>query len=356
VSRTRSKNLDSAGLPPGTLFCAKDKCQVDARKFKILYDLLHFQQTELTKIDENVLLDGKQDNNFLWLDVLGAEDFQAIKALGDIFQLHSVVLEDIVNTEHRPKMELYANYLFIVVNNLYFQGKNHELKTEQIDIILGKDYVISFQETEDDTFKIIKGRLASKGGRIRDLQVDYLAYCLLDIVVDNYFKMIEVVAQRIEDLEEQLLSKNKQVNMNEIYNTRRDLLFIRRSVWPIREIISGLLRHESPIISRDIHVYLRDLYDHAVQIIETIELLRDMISNMLEMQLSAANTKLNEIMKVLTIISTIFMPLTFLSGLYGMNFKYMPELESPLGYPLMLLLMFSIFMGMLAYFKRKKWF
>ncbi len=355
MSRTRNKNVDSAGLPPGTLFCAKDKCQVDATKYRILYNLLNFQQSQIYKVDESIL-EGKSDNNYIWVDILGAEDFQAIKSLGDIFQLHSVVLEDVVNTEHRPKIELYENYLFIVVNNLYFSEKKRELKTEQIDIVLGKDFVISFQETEGDTFKIIKDRLARKGGRIRDLQVDFLAYCLLDIVVDNYFKMIEVVSLRIEALEEQLLSKPQETDIKEVYNTRRDLLFIRRSVWPVREIINGLLRHESDLMGKEMQVYLRDLYDHSLQIIETIELLRDLVSNILEIHLSNANTKLNEVMKVLTIISTIFMPLTFIAGLYGMNFKYMPELASPLGYPMVLIFMAMIFVGMLAYFKQKKWF
>ncbi len=253
-------------------------------------------------------------------------------------------------------MEAYDEYLFIVLKALFYDEKEKAIITDQISFILGKHYVISFQERESNLFDAVTERLKNGTWRIRKMGADYLLYSLIDIIIDNYFVILERLGERIDELEVQLVTSPRTEILKSIQTLKREMIFLRRSVWPLREVINSMERGESPLIESATQVYLRDIYDHTVQTIDTIETYRDMLSGMLDIYLSSVSNRLNEVMKVLTIIATIFIPLTFIVGLYGMNFEYMPELKWRWGYPSILLFMLAIGMCMIFYFKRKKWF
>ena len=278
-----------------------------------------------------------------------------LEKLGDCFGLHRLVMEDILNTDQRPKMEDFGEYLYIVLKMLS-NGKNGEVVTEQISIVVGSNFVLSFQEgIEGDVFNLIRERLRNGKGRIRKMSADYLAYSLLDAVVDNYFVILEKFGDKIELLEAELIENPTQKTVQRIYQLKRKLIFLHNAVWPLREVVSALSKHESSLIKEATAPYLRDVYDHVIHIIDSVDIYREMLSSMLDMYLSSVSNRLNEVMKVLTAISLIFMPLTFIVGVYGMNFKYMPELEWRYGYFITLLAMLGIGVGMFFYFKRKKW-
>jgi magnesium transporter len=245
--------------------------------------------------------------------------------------------------------------MYIVLKMFSYKDKSNEILIEQVSLILGPNFVLSFQEDVGDVFDPIRERIRNGKGKIRKMGADYLVYALLDAIVDNYFIILEKIGEQIEFIEERLVINPASETLNTIHKLKREMLFLRKSVWPLREVISSMERGESSLIKGTTKIYLRDVYDHNIQIIDTIETLRDMLSGMLDIYLTSISNRLNAVMKVLTIIATIFMPLTFLAGIYGMNFKYMPELEWKWGYPLILLIMFSIGISMLFYFKRKKW-
>jgi magnesium transporter len=238
---------------------------------------------------------------------------------------------------------------------LRYDEVENETKIEQVSIILGPNFVISLQESKGDVFDAIRERVRSDRGRIRKMAADYLAYALIDAVVDNYFIILEKLGEEIEDMEDELVSNPSPETLQNIHRLKREMIFLRKSVWPLRELISRLERWESPLIDKSIYIYLRDLYDHTIQVIDAIETFRDMLSGMLDIYLSSVSNRMNEVMKVLTIIATIFIPLTLIAGIYGMNFRYMPELESPWGYPIVYIVMLTIGVIMLIYFRRKKW-
>jgi magnesium transporter len=289
-----------------------------------------------------------------WVNVDGINQMALLKKLGDCFGIHPLVLEDIANTEQRPKAEEYEDYLFLVLKVL--SPAPAGITREQISLVLGKNWLITFQEgLEGDPFGPVRTRLENGQGRIRGEGADYLAYSLIDVVVDNYFHVLEQVAESIEAIEEELIVAPTQRTLAEIYRLKRELLFIHKAVWPLREVVSSMIRRESPLVKDQTIIYLRDVYDHTIQVIETLETLREMLSGMLDIYLSSVSNRMNSIMKVLTIIATIFMPLTFIAGLYGMNFKYMPELEQHWGYPAVLMLMAVVTVGMLIFFRRKRW-
>lgn len=289
-----------------------------------------------------------------WVNVEGVGEVPLLQQLADCFAIHPLVVEDIVNTDQRPKAEEYDAYLYIVVKMLTLRQGGTVF--EQVSLVLGPDYLLSFQEGLDgDPFGPLRERLRSGKGRLRSQGADYLAYGLLDTIVDNYFLVLESLGERIESLEEEVMGSPTPTTLKDIYRLKRELLFLHRSVWPLREVVNSLIRRESPFVRETTIVYLRDLYDHTIQVVETLETLRDMVSGMLDIYLSSVSNRMNGIMKVLTIIATIFMPLTFIAGLYGMNFRHMPELELRWGYPAVLLLMVAITAGMIVFFRRKKW-
>ena len=236
-----------------------------------------------------------------------------------------------------------------------FDGKENEAKSEQISIIFGADFVISFQEKEGDVFDAIRERLRSNKGRIRKLGTDYLAYSLIDAIVDNYFTILENLGEAIEEIEDRLVTNPTSETLQTIHDLKREMIFLRKSVWPLREVINRLERSESALINKSTFVYLRDVYDHTIQVMDAVETFRDMLSGMLDIYLSSVSNRMNEVMKVLTVIATIFIPLTFVAGIYGMNFRYMPELGQTWSYPAVLILMLVVALLMVVYFRRKKW-
>ena len=264
-------------------------------------------------------------------------------------------MEDVLNTDQRPKMEDFGDYMYIVLKMFYYDGKNNDTVEDQISLILGSNFVVSFQERQGDVFDPVREQIRSGRGHIRKSGADYLTYALIDTIVDNYFIILEKLGEKIEDAEEELLTNPTSQTLQAIHNLKKEMMFLRRSVWPLREIVSSLERDESALIKRTMLVYLRDVYDHTIQVAETTETFRDMLSGMLDIYLSSMSNRMNAVMKVLTIVATIFIPLTFVVGIYGMNFKYMPELEWQWGYYTVLSIMVVIGVLMIIYFKKKKW-
>ncbi len=351
--RLIKKRSKKAGLPPGTLVHIGEK---KAEKLKITvmdYDEEHFQEREIKAIEECFAF--KDAPTVTWINIDGLHQIEILEKLGECYRFHPLVLEDILNTDQRPKMEDYGDYLYIVLRMLNYTDKNSEIETEQVSLILGPNFVFSFQEKEGDVFDPIRERIRSGKGRIRKMGADYLAYALIDSIVDNYFTIMEKLGETIEFLEEKLVTQPIPETLQTIHELKRELIFLRKAVWPLREVISGLERGELVLVKETTRVYLRDLYDHTIQVIDTIETFRDMISGMLDIYLSSVSNRLNSVMKVLTIIATIFMPLTFIAGIYGMNFKHMPELEWRWGYPMVWLFVIAISVFMLIYFKKKRW-
>jgi magnesium transporter len=290
-----------------------------------------------------------------WINIDGVHKLDNIEKVGKHLKIHPLVLEDIVHTGQRPKMEDFNDYLFVVLQMLQYNEKENETKTEQVSIILGANYVISFQEDEGDVFDLIRERIRTDRGRIRRMGADYLAYSLLDAIVDNYFMVLEKIGENIEDIEDELIKNPAQEVLHAIHSLKRELVFLRKSVWPLREVISRLERWDSHLIDKSMDIYLRDVYDHTIQVIDALETFRDMLSGMLDIYLSSVSNRMNEVMKVLTIIATIFIPLTLITGIYGMNFKYMPELDWSWGYPMVYIAMLIVSGVMLVYFRRKRW-
>lgn len=347
----KPKRSKKAGLPPGSMIHIGSKKTEKVKITVISYNGKKFTEKEVKNAKD--CLKYRKKDSVTWININGIHKTEIISEIGKCFNLHPLLLEDIVNTDQRPKREDYGDYMFVVVKMLYYNEKG--INAEQMSIVLGPDYVISFQESEDDVFDAIRDRLRSGKGKTRELGADFLVYSLLDAIVDNYFGILEKTGEMIESVEEALTRDPGPKTLSKTHALRREMIFLRKSVWPLREVISGLLRSESKLISKNTDLYLRDVYDHTIQVIDTIETSRDMLSGMTDLYLSSVSNKLNEIMKILTIIGTIFIPLTFITGLYGMNFRYMPELEWEWGYPIALFAMAVVSVIMLVYFRKKRW-
>jgi magnesium transporter len=348
-----TKRSVKSGLPPGTLVHIGEKSDREIKITVLDYHAGGCEEKEIKALKECLYY---SDTSVVsWIDVEGLHEIEIVQQLGDCQGLHPLVLEDILNTDQRPKVEDYGDYLYIVLKMLRnVEGRG--IVTEQVSLVLGKNFVISFQEgMEGDVFNPIRERLRSGKGRIRELGSDYLAYCIMDAIVDNYFVVLERVGERIEHLEGAVVINPRPEMVRQIHQMKREVILLRKSVWPLREVIGALERRESKLISETVVVYLRDLYDHTIQVIDTIEASRDLLSGMHDVYLSSISNRLNEIMKFLTIIGTIFIPLTFIAGLYGMNFQNMPELRWQWGYYACLVLMLSVAVSLLLFFKRKKW-
>ncbi len=289
-----------------------------------------------------------------WVDVDGVHDVALLAELGEAFKLHPLTLEDIASIGQRPKVEFYDDYLYLVLRMLTLNEAG-ELENEQVSMILGPNYLLTFQETPGDVFDGVRERIRQKKGRICRLGSDYLAYSLLDAVVDTYFTLLEGYSDRLERLEARVYDNPRPEVMAAMNGLKRDTLFVRKAVWPLRDLMSALQREESPLISSAVLTFLRDAQDHSVQIIETVEALREILSSLHDTYLSSLSHRMNEVMKTLTIVGVIFIPLTFLVGVYGMNFEVMPELHWPWAYPALWLIMIALALGMLAYFRRRGW-
>lgn len=290
-----------------------------------------------------------------WINIVGLHDSEAIERIGALFGLHPLTLEDVVNIHQRPKLELFESYLYVVLRMIRI-GDEGEVHNEQLSLILGENFVLSFQEMPGDVFEPLRKRLTSATSRIRTAQVDFLFYTLMDIVVDNYFMVLEYYDSKLERLEEEIIDTHSRDIVVHLSYIRRDLLLLRKVILPVREILNALMRDPPGLLSEGVQIYLRDVYDHSIQANDLLESLRDLQASLHDLYLSQLGHRSNEVMKVLTIIATIFMPLSFLAGVYGMNFDHMPELHWFFAYPVLLLVMCLVAGAMLFYFWRKDWF
>ena len=340
------------GLPPGTIIYKGDEQTEKVRITLIEFNEKDFFEKEFLDFDE-CLMHVKTDM-VKWINIDGIHNTELIQKIGDKFNIHPLTLEDIANTEQRAKFEDYENYLYSIMKMLSYEN---EIQSEQLSILLlENNTVISFQEVlGGDAFDLIRTRLRQGKGRIRKLGADYLAYCLIDAVVDYYFVILEKIGDRIESLEDELVENPTKKTMTQLHHMKREMIFLRKAVWPLRELISNLERTETKLIKKATRLFLRDLYDHTIRTIDTVETYRDLLSGMMDIYLSSVSNRMNEVMKVLTIITTIFVPVTFIAGVYGMNFKFMPELESPYGYWTVWGVMLFIIISLLFYFRKKKW-
>lgn len=361
-SRKLSRRLRSGKKPgsaPGTVQHIGEQ-RLDEVQLTIHdYDESHIDEIAIKDVEESrTYLD---DSSKTWLKVCGLHDIKKLKTIWSYFDLHPLMQEDIVNTTQRPKAELYENSMFFVLRMLSYSGDSGQLESEQVSIVLGKNYVLSFQESSQPLFGPVLDRLKFGNVRIRKRGVDYLAYALIDTIVDHYFKVLENLENRIEALEDELLNDPGEETFQYIHVLRRDLVFFRKMVWPLRDTLNTTIRDDSPFIEEQTNIFLRDVYDHVVQIIDNIENYRDITMGMHDTYMIHVSNKMNEVMKVLTIIATIFIPLTFIAGIYGMNFNTevspynMPELQWYWGYPAAIGAMVVLTIVMIVFFRRKGW-
>lgn len=341
------------GSPPGLLVHSGEIKQGKIRISLIDYDQTQIQEKTLENVSEAFPF--KDKTTVTWINIDGLHDISVIERIGAEFDIHPLVLEDILSTQQRPKVEDYDSYLYLVIRMIRFEDGLEQIRDEQLSFIVGSNYVISFQEQVGDVFDPIRDRLRNEKGRVRRMGADYLAYAILDAIVDHYFITLERYGDVIGKLEEEIFQNPEDDPMSRLHSMKQEMIFLRKSTWPVREILNKLTRGESALIGKTTMVYLRDVYDHTIQVIDTIETYRDLLSGLLDLYLSSLSNRMNEVMKVLTIIATIFIPLTFIAGIYGMNFRYMPELDWKWSYPIVWLVMIFIGMIMLIYFRRKKW-
>lgn len=342
----------STGLVPGTLVHVGEKLSG-----KVGVAVIEYSEDKVREVDhagEDDYLSIASEPLITWINVDGVHDIDTIQKIGERFGIHSLVLEDIVNTSQRPRCEYFDDHIFAIIKMIY-EGNNGEIISEQVSLFINKHYVISFQEKKGDVFDAVRDRIRFGKGRIRKMGSDYLAYSLMDAVVDNYFNLLEGIGEKIEDIEETLILEPGPEILHSLHKLKRGMIFLRKAVWPLREVISSFSKTDSKIIRKSTGIYLRDLYEHTIQVIDTIETYRDMISGMLDVYLSSLSNRMNEVMKFLTIFASIFIPLTFIAGVYGMNFRYMPELEWKWAYFGVLSLMAAVAGTLLIYFKKKKW-
>jgi magnesium transporter len=341
------------GLVPGTLVHVGER-KIEKVRIRIIdYDETQLEEKEVEKVEE--CFPFKDKPTITWINIDGLHDLEVIEKIGKQFGLHPLVLEDIVNTGQRPKLEDFENHIFVVLKMLYYDQEKGELEAEQISLIFGQNFVISFQERVGDIFEPLRERIRKGKGRVRKAGSDYLAYALMDSIVDNYFVILEQLGEKIEDAEQELAVNPTVETLQTIRTFKKEMIFLRKSIWPLREVVNSLERGESSLIDESTLIYLRDVYDHTIQIIDTVESYRDMLSGMLDVYLSSISNRMNEVMKVLTIFAAIFIPLTFVAGVYGMNFSFMPELGWRWGYFAALLVMAIVAVILIVYFKRKRW-
>ncbi len=345
----------SVGHAPGTLVAAE---KVDQQPLKLtLFEYgseMPMEERQVQMVSECFPFDPQIP--VTWLNVNGSHQVEILEEIGSRLDIHLLVLEDILDTSQRPKMEDFDHYLFIEVNMLSWDEPQSLVESQQVSLILGGKYVVTFQEYEKDVFDPVRKRIREGKSRLTRQGADYLAYSLIDAIVDHYFIVLENLGEQIEFLEEELVTDPDPGTLQSIHELKRELIFLRKSVWPLREVIGALERGKSPLFQELSLIYLRDVYDHTIQIIDTVETFRDMVSGMLDIYLSSISNRMNEVMKVLTIIATVFIPLSFIVGVYGMNFSYMPELQWKWGYFIVWGVIIIVVVGMLAYFRRKKWF
>ena len=341
TSKFLKKASKKAGMSPGVLVHVGEQKVETARITLMSYDQAGFEEKELKRIEESFAY--KDTPPVTWINIDGLHQVELIEKIGTHFNIHPLTQEDIVNTDQRPKVEDFEEYVYLVFKMLRFDDTTGHITSEQVSLILGPHYLISFQEAEGDVFNSVRERIHRGRGRMRKSGPDYLAYALMDAVVDHYFLILEKMGERIEHFEEQLHVQPTPELLQAIYNLKRELIYFRKQVWPMREVLSAWQKTESALVQEVNNAFIRDVYDHTIQVIDTIESFRDIISGVMDLYLSITSNKMNEVMKVLTIMATIFIPLTFVAGIYGMNFKYMPELDWKWSYPVLWILLVAIF-------------
>ncbi len=345
--------IKARNLSPGTVTYTGKKVTTATQLDIIDYSKEHYDRFETHVIQDAFKYDDSV--HITWINVNGLSNTDDIITLGNHFELHPLIQEDIVTTNQRPKIDEYDDYLFLVFKMLHYDDME-QLTNEHVSMVMGKDYVITFQEAEGDVFGDLRERLEHGKGRIRGAGADYLMFAILDAIVDNYFTVIEFLSNKIEILEDKLFDDKDSDNITEeIQDLKKEILKIRKAVGPLREVVNRLEKIETPLIEERTNKYIRDLYDHIIQVNESVEIYRDMIWGLMDMYMTTISNKMNEVMKVLTIMASIFIPLTFMAGIYGMNFDYMPELHLKFSYFYLLGAMAIVFLGMIWYFKRKKW-
>ena len=351
----KRKGIKKAGLPPGSLIYVGEQREEYIKASRITFKENFFEEKYFDS-DFIGSLEGLDTEKKVWLNLDGLHEVSKIELLGQKFDLHSLLLEDVLNTDQRPKVDEYedSNTLAIVVKMFYI-NQQRELESEQVSLILGKNFLISLQEKEGDVFHAVRERLRQGRTRIRTKGTDYLAYALIDSIVDNYFTVLETLGDQLEKIEESLIGQEKDHVLDKLHALRRQLIILRKAVWPLREVISRMEKGDFQLIHKETRLYIRDLYDHTVQVMDSIETYRDILSGLHDMHMTNMSNRMNEIMKVLTIIATIFIPITFIAGVYGMNFDYMPELGYRYGYFFTWAVMIGVAFIMLIYFRKKKW-
>jgi magnesium transporter len=341
------------GTAPGTLVHTGPRKVEQVRITFLDYDAGELREREAASLAE--VLPFRDSPTVTWVNVDGLHDVELIRSVGEHFEIHSLVLEDILSLGQRPKVEEAEDYLYVVLQMMGWNAEAHHVEEEQLSLVIGRNWVFTFQERVGDYFEPVRERLRQGKGKIRSRGADYLGYALIDAVVDHYFQVLEGIGTVTEALELEVLDDPSQRTMERLHHLKRELLVVRRAVWPVRDLTNGLVRSESSLIHPTTKVFLRDVYDHTVQIIDSVEGLRDVISGMIDLYLSSVSHRTNEVMKVLTIVGSIFIPLTFLAGIYGMNFDYMPELDERWAYPALWGVMLVVAGGLVAFFRRKGW-
>ena len=353
VGRFVRRQVKGAGVAPGTLVHTGEQKMERVRLRALDYDGAVLRESEVDTLDG--LLELRDSSSVSWINVDGLHDIDLVRDLGEHFGLHPLVLEDIVHVGQRPKEEAYPGYDAIVLPMLEWDAEGGFVREEQLSLILGPTWVLTFQERVGDAFEPVRERLRAAKGRIRERGADYLAYALIDAVVDRYFAVLERIGSATEEIELSVLDRPGPDAMTRLHRLKRELIVLRRAVWPVRDLLNGILRGDSERFEDETRVFVRDVYDHSVQVIETVESLRDVVSGAIDLYLSNVSHRTNEVMKVLTIMASIFIPLTFMAGIYGMNFENMPELAVPWAYPALWGAMIAVAMGMVVYFRRRGW-
>ena len=353
------KASKKSGAKPGSIIYVGEQHTEDAVIDIIDYNETEYNQQRVDKVEQ--CFPFKTTPTISWINISGIHRVDIIEKVGAHFGMHPLVLEDIANTGHRPKIEEFEDYTFVILKMLYQDEQTGRIIAEQVSLLLGDTWVITFQETGEDVFEGVRDRIRKTTPRVRLMSPDYLAYSLIDAVVDNYYIVLENLGERLEGLEDELVTDPTSENLDTIHELKRELIFMRKSVWPLREVVGALERTESKLIKKITRPYLRDLYEHTIQVIDSVETFRDMVSGLLDIYMSSISNRMNEVMKVLTIIATIFIPLGFLAGVYGMNFDTstsptnMPELSFKYGYIMFWVTVLAVGGGLFAFFKRKKW-
>ncbi|MCL7419633.1 MAG: magnesium/cobalt transporter CorA [Methylobacter sp.] len=353
MAESLSYASEKSGLPSGSLVHVGEVHGIENRITVIDYNPSMLEKRIIKSIED--VLPYKQTDTVTWVNIEGLSDISVIDAIGKHFGIHALVLEDILNTHQRPKFEDFNDYLYIVLKALSLSDDIFDVDYEQVSLLVLDKFVFSFKEKPDDIFDSILAQLGNEKGRLRNLGTDYLAYVILDTVVDEYFALQDALDELIENVEDELLSTPTAKTLKTIQTIKRELIFLRRSVSPLRELLVAIQRSDSHLLHERTKRYFGDVYDHAIRVIEAMESYRDLIAGMLDIYLSSVSNKMNETMKVLTVFATIFIPLTFIAGVYGMNFEYMPELKWKWAYPALWMLFIAISVFLLGYFKKKDW-